>query len=377
MTTSDERSHPLPRGRAARTKARRPARPARPTPMPSPPRSMPSPPPVGRWGRDILGDGFEARTYLQPDDDEGEVVVTLVRYRPDHEPPRRPVPLAVLYVHGWSDYFIQTELARFWHERGAAFYAVDMRKSGRSIRPHQTPCFVESLEEYDADLDLAVDVVRRAHGATVPIVVVAHSQGGLTSALWAARRPGTLTALVLNSPFLEMHGSSLARAVSHPLVSQVARAQSRWPVPIASPMFYDRTINAELGGEWTLEPAWRPLPTHPIRPGWLDAVMAGHKQVQAGVGLEIPVLVLTSHRTVIGTRWREEMRSADVVLDVKQLWRRLPDLGSTITLVKVTGALHDVLLSPPDIRARAYDAIDRWYRGFVEPGLTRPLTSST
>lgn len=317
----------------------------------------------------MLGPDFEARTYPQPDDDEGAVVVTLVRYRPGGRPLPRRARFVVLYVHGWSDYFIQTELARFWHERGAVFYAVDMRKSGRSIRPHQTPCFVESLEEYEADLDLAVDVIRRAHATSVPLVVVAHSQGGLTSALWASRRPGALSGLVLNSPFLEMHGSTLARSISHPLVTQVARTQSRWPIPIAGPAFYDRTINAELDGEWTLEPAWRPLPTHPIRPGWLDAVMAGHKRVQAGLGLEIPILVLTSHRTIIGSRWREEMRSADVVLDVKQVWRRLPDLGSTVTLVKVPGAVHDVLLSPPDVRARAYAGIDSWYQGFIAPVL--------
>lgn len=374
-------ARPLPRGKKPRR--RQPP----PTPRPEPvdllteDRPAPPAPPVGRWGRDLLGDGFEARTYPQPDDDEGAVVMTMVRYRPGDEPmPRRP-RFAVLYVHGWADYFIQTELARFWHERGAAFYAVDLRKSGRSIRPHQTPCFVESLTEYDGDLALAVESIRKAHGARVPVVVVAHSQGGLTSALWAARHPEALAGLVLNSPFLEIHGSSLARSMSHPLISQVARRQSRWPLPIPAPGFYDRTINDELGGEWSIESAWRPVPTHPIRPGWLAAVMAGHKQVAAGLDLAIPVLVLTSHRTVIGSRWREEMRTADVILDVKQLWRRIPDLGRTVTLAKVHDALHDVFLSPSPVREHAYLEVDHWFRGFIAPDLRpdrpSPPTTST
>ncbi len=329
----------------------------------------PDPPPVGRWGRDILGEDYQARTFPQPDDDEGSVVTTIVRHRPGGEPlPRRP-RLAILYVHGWGDYFLQTELAEFWAARGAVFYAVDLRKCGRSLRPHQTPCFVESLEEYDDDLDLAVDVIRTAHGAAVPILVVAHSQGGLTTSLWAARRPGTVRGLVLNAPFLEMHASTFARAAAHPLVAQVARRQSRWPVPIPGPGFYDRTINAELEGEWSIETSWRPLPSHPIRPGWLNAVMSGHKKVQAGLGLDIPVLVLTSHQTVIGTRWRESMRRADTVLDVKQLWKRAPDLGEVVTIAKIHDAVHDVLLSPHPVRDRAYEQIDHWFRGYVEPAL--------
>lgn len=339
------------------------------TPERPPATEPPPPPPVGRWGRDVLGDDFQARTFPQPDDDEGTVVTTLIRHRPGGTPlPRRP-RFAVLYVHGWSDYFIQTELAEFWSERGAVFYAVDLRKSGRSIRPHQTPCFVESLEEYDGDLDLAADVIRHVHGASVPIVLMAHSQGALTGALWAKRRPGAVRGIVMNSPFLEMHGSSLARAVSHPLVSQVARRQSRWPVPIAAPSFYDRTINEHEDGEWVIEPTWRPVPTHPIRPGWIDAVMSGHKRVEAGLDLDIPILVMTSHRTVIASKWREEMRTADVVIDVKQVWRRVPDLGRAVTLARIQDAIHDVLLSPHPVRDDAYEQIDRWFRGYIEPDL--------
>lgn len=366
MNDSAPPSRSLPSGRKSRRRSPAAAAPSPPPPPTGP--EPPEPPPVGSWGEDILGSDYEAQTFPQPDDDEGEVVTTLVRHRPDGALPTHP-RFAVLYVHGWADYFIQTELADFWHDRGAVFYAVELRKCGRSVRAHQTPCFVESLDEYDADLDLALDVIRREHG-DVPLLVVAHSLGGLTSALWAARRPDAgLVGMVLNAPFLEVHGSTLARSLSHPLVTQVARAQSRWKVPISAPGFYDRTINVTMDGEWDIEAAWRPVPTYPVRPGWLDAVMAGHKKVGAGLDLPVPVLVLTSHRTVIGSRWREEMRAADVILDVKQLWKRVPDLGDRVTLIKVQDGLHDVFLSPSDVRAHAYTEIDHWFRGFVEPDL--------
>lgn len=320
---------------------------------------------MGRWGRDVLGDDYQAQTFPQPDDDEGAVVTTLVRYRPRGTRHRRAVPLVVLHVHGWADYFLHTELAEFWHARGAAFYAVDLRKSGRSMRAHQTPCFVESLREYDADLDTAVAAIRAAHGDDVRIGVWAHSQGGLTTPLWAARRPGTVAGFVLNAPFLDVHGSSLARAVGLPMVSGLARNRSRWPMPIPSPGFYDRTIDADRDGEWHLEPGWRPSRTHPIRPGWLKAVLDGQAELAHGLDLDVPVLVLTSARTAIGSRWREAMRRADAVIDVKQVWRRAPDLGPVVTLARIPDALHDVVLSPRPVREHAYAEVARWASGYL------------
>ena len=103
------------------------------------------------WSPDVLGEPFEQLTLPLKPDAEGEVVATLVRYAP---PPHladlrllRAVAADadVLYVHGWSDYFFQKELARFWHENGARFFAIDLRKSGRSLRPWQTPGFVDDL----------------------------------------------------------------------------------------------------------------------------------------------------------------------------------------------------------------------------------------
>ncbi|MEG8036484.1 hypothetical protein QP157_14580 [Sphingomonas sp. LR61] len=53
-----------------------------------------------------------------------------------------PPPLGgadVLYVHGWSDYFFQREMAEHLEALGARFFALDLRKYGRSLLPHQTP----------------------------------------------------------------------------------------------------------------------------------------------------------------------------------------------------------------------------------------------
>ena len=52
---------------------------------------------------DILGQPWEAETITLPPDDEGPVVVTVVRRRA-----ARPTGRAVLHVHGFADYFFHT-----------------------------------------------------------------------------------------------------------------------------------------------------------------------------------------------------------------------------------------------------------------------------
>ncbi len=104
---------------------------------------------------DLLGPPYTAETIELPDDDEGSVVATLV-----HRPAQRTTDRAVLHVHGFADYFFQTAYAEWWTERGYDFYAVDLRKYGRSIRPHQTPNYVSDLHEYFPELDAAWDQVR-------------------------------------------------------------------------------------------------------------------------------------------------------------------------------------------------------------------------
>ena len=99
---------------------------------------------------DILGEPWVVETIPLDDDFEGEVVATLVSRRGD-----TPTEHAVLHVHGFSDYFFHTEYGEWWLERDHDAYGLDLRKYGRSIRPHQSATYVADLEEYFADLDAA------------------------------------------------------------------------------------------------------------------------------------------------------------------------------------------------------------------------------
>ena len=318
-----------------------------------------APAPGTGWVPDVLGPGYEALTMPLADDDEGEVVATLVRHRPPSDEPLRPAR-ALLYVHGWNDYFFQTGLAEYWAHQGVAFYAIDLRKYGRSLRPHQTPNYVDDLATYDEDLDAATAQIRRDLGTHARLMVMGHSTGGLVAVLWARRRRGTVTGLVLNSPWLELTGSSFMRSLSAPVVAQLARTRPKAPIPTIDPGFYARTLLSAHGGEWVYDEAWRPTPYFPIRAGWLDAVLRGHARVARGLRLRVPVLMAASARSLVLPRWREEMRRADSVLDVDLLARRAVLLGPIVTVVRIEDGLHDLTLSRPEARARFYAEVTRW-----------------
>jgi alpha-beta hydrolase superfamily lysophospholipase len=127
------------------------------------------------WQPDRLLPGFEALELPAPDDYDGRVVATLVRL-PAGDAPRG----AVLYVHGFVDYFFQRHMAERFAAEGYAFYALDLRKHGRSLLPHQHACFCKDLGEYYDDLTRALEVI----GA--PVLLAGHSTGGLVCSLYCS-----------------------------------------------------------------------------------------------------------------------------------------------------------------------------------------------
>jgi hypothetical protein len=61
------------------------------------------------------------------------------------------------------------------------------------------------------------------------------------------------------------------------------------------------------------------------------------------------------------------MRRTDAVLDVNIIALRALTLGRSVTVERIDGALHDVFLSPVDVRADAYARLSRWLRGYGGP----------
>jgi alpha-beta hydrolase superfamily lysophospholipase len=327
---------------------------------------------VQGWQRDILGDDFEACAYQATGEDGVERTATLVRHVPKVEPgesaPGMLPHRAVLFLHGWSDYFFNAELAQFWTGKGFAFFALDMHNHGRSLQPDTHGGYVADLDDYDAEISKAIGIIGSLwsdDGARPSLTLMGHSTGGLIAALWVSRHPGVVANLVLNSPWLEMHGSSLVRRAARTMVRPLARLRPEAVLRLPERGFYWRSISSAAEGEWTLDDKYRPPLAFPVRAGWLSAVLTGHSRVARGLRIDIPILVLLSGASANGMFWTEAMRSTDAVLDVNTIAIRAMALGRSVTLERVDGALHDVFLSPPHVRADAYARLSRWIRGYI------------
>lgn len=332
------------------------------------------------WRPDVLGDGFEQATLPLADDDEGAVVATLVRRLPRGLFRSRSLAdVDVLYLHGWSDYFFQRRIGRFWTDRGARFFALDLRKYGRSLREGQTRGHITDLRTYDEDIAAALSAMGRGAMGARPaertrggtgrrLVMFGHSTGGLTASLWAARHPGAVDALVLNAPWLEFQLGGAGRAALAPALELRARVRPLGPaVPNIDLGFYARAQRevADADDPMDPNPVWRPSVSTLPTAAWLDAVLDGHAAVAKGLGLTVPVLVLLSARTALPTRWSEELTSADTVLNVDEIARASLRLGSSVTMERIDGALHDVFLSRKRARDEAYARLERWTGGYL------------
>ena len=107
-----------------------------------------------QWRPDIL-EGYSCLTIDQGRDYSGPVTATLVRRDTLLEAPR-----ALLYVHGYNDYFFQSALGDSITRHSYAFYALDLRKYGRSLSSGQDPFEVRHLREYYADLAKAIQQIK-------------------------------------------------------------------------------------------------------------------------------------------------------------------------------------------------------------------------
>jgi alpha-beta hydrolase superfamily lysophospholipase len=312
------------------------------------------------WRPDILGDGFEAATLALRPGPEGDLVATLVRHRATPAPSRR----AALYVHGYNDYFFQRDLASWFTSRGIDFYALDLRRYGRSLRPGQTPNHTRDLGEYDEDLDAAVEVILdEGHER---LVMAAHSTGGLTVPLWAARRRGLpFDGFILNSPFFEFKQPAVVRAAVGRAASLVARWQPMRALPAGGDSLYGDSIHASRNGEWDYNLDWKPSPGFAVRLSWLTAIIDGHRVLHGGLGLEAPALVMSSTRTVTVKAWDDDLRRGDAVLDADSIARWAPALGRHVTVVRITDGLHDLVLSSRPARDSAYDTMGTWLGAWV------------
>ncbi|MGE0542448.1 MAG: alpha/beta hydrolase [Dehalococcoidia bacterium] len=310
---------------------------------------------------DVLGGGFERMSLPMGFDDEGEVVATLVRRRCP-----RPTARAVLYLHGYIDYFFQTGLAEQYIDHGYNFYALDLRKYGRSLLPHQTPYFCRDIREYFPEIDTAIDLIRREEGND-RLLLNGHSTGGLIASLYAHahRGRGTIDALFLNSPFFQFPGSWLSRDVLLPVVRSIGAVAPYRVIPRGLSDLYGRSVHRDHRGEWDYDLTWKPIAGVPLLAGWVRAIALAQQRLLAGLDIACPVLVMCSTESSNPKVWDDVLLRTDSVLDVTDISRLADRLGDIVTRIRIDGGMHDLVLSAAPVREGVYRALFTWTDAYL------------
>ena len=312
-------------------------------------------PTVDDWQPDCVMDGYQQATIHLGHDDEGDIVATFVRRDPSKLPMSarwrrqrfalRGHRLAVMYVHGWNDYFYRRHESEFWESLGIPFYAVDLRKFGRSCGMDR-PWIYRGSARLCGGIQRPTRLVVAEQGEQVRILLVATSQGGLSSVLWLnSQRPHHVEAVALDSPWLELQATACSAYCRRPWFRRPAGRRQNGDADARSGVLrplHRLRDRRRLG----LSAPSAGGPAAFLSPRRVDAgdLQCAGRGV-ARLDIRIPVLVCTSDRTMLQPTWDEAMREADSVLDITAIRQAALNLGDVVTLATIRGGLHDLSLS--------------------------------
>lgn len=321
------------------------------------------------WDHDRLP-GFWAHTIDLGHDYDGPITATLVR-----RPLVRKRDCAVLYLHGYVDYFFQTHLADYYEKApapvttrtGCDFFALDLRKYGRSLPAgYKYPNFAKSMDEYFQEISEALNLIK-SEGYSF-VLLNGHSTGALIAVryLQDGRHRRVVNAVFLNSPFLDFNDRDLSGFKLHVVkivgwMAPHANFTSSVPLWYARSLLRQSTTCPDCHGRWEFDPCLKPIEGFPVFFGWVRAIATAQDRARKG-GIDQPILILHSARSNDGTDsiWHEEYRRADLVLDVEDMNREGPKLGMRVTIKPIEGGVHDLTLSDADAQEAVFGAVTAW-----------------
>ncbi|MCE7065818.1 alpha/beta hydrolase [Dyadobacter sp. CY326] len=309
---------------------------------------------------DILGHGFRQATIVQPSDYEGSVTCTIIKKQTPEKSNK-----AVLYVHGFNDYFFQEEMAERYIKEGYNFYAVDLRKYGRSFLANQKFNNVRDLSEYFADIDTVLHIMK-SEGSD-KILLSGHSLGGLTVSLYAAARNGNelFEAILLNSPMFDLNASGLKKTAL-PVIVKRAEKHPETAISAGISELYGESLHKDAYGEWSYNLGWKPHIVPPVNFGWIRAVHLGQSKLSQGLQIDKPVLVLHAVKSIDEKKWSDTFFTGDAVLNVQEIARQAQNIVGQYSIQAIPGGMHDLILSRKPVREEVYTTIFDWAKRNVK-----------
>jgi alpha-beta hydrolase superfamily lysophospholipase len=310
-------------------------------------------PAVADWKTDTeLKEGFAQKTLTFTPDYDGDVTASLVR----NDPVIGAAKGAILYLHGFIDYFFQRHVAERFNRERFNFYALDLRKYGRSLAGAKHPNICLEFSEYFEEISAAIDIILAEGHSSVTLM--AHSTGALPAALYAKEgaRGSQITSLIFNSPFLALPQGKVYESFGlwfgaiHPFGATDNRINP----------WYVRSLHTSQKGVWDFNLKLKPLDGFDVYYGWLRVVVTTQRRLRKGFGLEQPVLIMHSDKSEKGSQWKDSFHRADLVLNVDDIKKIGPQLGAGAKLQEIPDGKHDLTLSVDGPREHCLQAMLEW-----------------
>ncbi|MEP1151328.1 MAG: alpha/beta hydrolase [Balneola sp.] len=300
---------------------------------------------------------FTKQTLEFPDDYEGKVIATLVRSNNNVKGRK-----SVLYIHGFNDYFFHPHLAEGFHDHEYNFFALDLRKYGRSLLPHQHPNYCKDISEYYEEITESLSIIKKENDSE--IIVLGHSTGGLIASMYSnfGDRSDLISALLLNSPFFDFNISETERKINlfFARIISLIMPYANKSKPLSS--LYNRSLLKDHYGEWDFNLNWKPEKGFPAYFKWLLAIHSAQEKIRSSSNISIPVLIMHSNSSSIPKKWSPDILGMDIVLNVEHIKETGKKLGKKVTFLAVENAMHDIFLSKKEVREKAFNEMINWLK---------------
>lgn len=304
-----------------------------------------------------LATDFNQQTIALTPDYEGDVIATLLSSK--HNTKNRK---SILYIHGFIDYFFHPHVCQEFITKGYDFYAIDLRKYGRSILPHQRANYCKSINEYFEEITIAINQISKN---STGVYLLGHSTGGLIASAYmnSGVAKNKVSGIILNAPFLDLNQTNIEKKIMGFVAKTIAKISPYAKVNGALSPVYPKSIHKNFNGKWDFNLAWKPIKGFPTYFKWLVAIITAQQNLLQS-NIQAPILLLHASKSIKTNKHSAQVMSADIVLDIEDMKRIGPKLGANVTLTAIKNAQHDVFLSSEKAQQDGFTAIFNWLKTY-------------
>ncbi|RYM34573.1 alpha/beta hydrolase [Brumimicrobium glaciale] len=303
-----------------------------------------------------LNKDYSSQTIQLKPDYEGEVTATLISSKFN-----RGNRKSVLYIHGYIDYFFQAHLGEEFNAHDFDFYAIDLRKYGRSLLKHQHPNYCKDIAEYFEEISITIRQINESSDGD--IFLLGHSTGGLIASNYMnyGQEKDLIKALILNSPFLDFNLTSIEKNLALIISKPIAGFFPYGKISGALSPAYAESIHKDFHGEWNFNLDWKPIKGFPTYFKWILAIRTAQNKLKES-NIKVPILVMHSSSSARLSKYSEKATHQDIVLNINDIKSRGVNLGDKMTMLAIENGLHDLFLSAENVRNKTFKQMFSWLK---------------